>query len=163
YLLGFSSGARAQEVQAPSTGTGPLSGRWTVTADFHGTPIYFNLELIQQGDKLTGTLDGDKLAGSVTGSSIQFQTKQDDGGTVDTKATLKDRVISGTFVFTGGDDPSRKETNTFTAIRVPARRAGTPRRHEFTAIIFYRRFSPENQPVLAVAPGDTIHTTTVDA
>jgi acetamidase/formamidase len=28
---------------------------------------------------------------------------------------------------------------------------------------FYRRFSAENKPVLTIAPGDTIHTTTVDA
>jgi acetamidase/formamidase len=28
---------------------------------------------------------------------------------------------------------------------------------------FYRQFSPNNKPVLTIAPGDTVHTTTVDA
>jgi acetamidase/formamidase len=29
--------------------------------------------------------------------------------------------------------------------------------------VFYREFSPFNKPVLTIAPGDTVHTTTVDA
>jgi amidase len=46
---------------------------------------------------------------------------------------------------------------------IPPRRGGPPQRHEFTPTTFYRQFSPFNKPVLTVAPGDTIHTTTVDA
>ncbi|HKF41238.1 MAG TPA: hypothetical protein VKB21_09105, partial [Candidatus Acidoferrum sp.] len=41
--------------------------------------------------------------------------------------------------------------------------AGAPKHHEFVPTTFYRQFSPKNEPVLTVAPGDTIHTTTVDA
>jgi amidase len=62
-----------------------------------------------------------------------------------------------------GDDPTHPSTHQFTATIVPKRRAGPPRRHEFTPTTFYRRFSAENKPVLTIAPGDTIHTTTVDA
>lgn len=153
----------AQQAPKPSAPSGPLSGRWTVTADVYGTPLYFNLELDQQGDKLTGNLDGDKLEGSVSGSSVQFQTKDDHGGSGDAKASIKDGVISGSFVFTDGEDPTHKETHTFAAVRAAARRAGPPKRHDFTPTVFYRRFSPENKPVLTVGPGDTIHTTTVDA
>ena len=43
------------------------------------------------------------------------------------------------------------------------RRAGPAQRHDFTPTVFYRQFSPANKPVLSVSPGDTIHTTTVDA
>src|SRR5947209_3370620 len=43
------------------------------------------------------------------------------------------------------------------------RRTGPAKRHEFTPTVFYRQFSAANKPVLTVAPGDTIHTTTVDA
>ena len=153
----------AQQSPKPAAPAGPLSGRWTLTADFYGTPLYFNLELEQQSDKLTGNLDGDKLEGSVTGSSIQFHTKAEDGGSGDAKTTLKDGVMSGSFVFTPGDDPTHKETHTFTGVRAAARKPGPPTRHDFTPTVFYRRFSPENKPVLTVAPGDTIHTTTVDA
>ena len=162
--LSFGPVAHAQEAQksAAPAGTG-LAGRWTVTADFNGTPLYFKLELEQQGDKLAGNFDGDKLEGTVSGTTVRFLAKDDHGGTEDAKGTVKGGTISGTLVFTNGDDPTRPETHTFTATLVPARRTGAPQRHEFTPTVFYRRFSPENQPVLTVAPGDTIHTTTVDA
>ena len=156
--------AYAQEAQkAAPAGGGPLSGRWTLTSDFHGTPIYFKLELEQQGEKLTGNFDGDKLEGAVNGSAVQFLAKDDHGGSEDVKATLKGNTLSGTVVFVSGDDPTHPETHPFTATLVPARPSGPAKRHEFTPTVFYRRFSPENKPVLTVAPGDTVHTTTVDA
>ena len=154
--------AYAQEGQKASPG-GPLSGRWTVASDFHGTPLYFKLELAQQGDKLTGNFDGDKLEGTVSGSNIQFLAKDDHGGTEDAKGTVNGSTISGTVIFTNGDDPTHPETHPFTATLVPARPTGPPKRHDFVPTVFYRRFSPENKPVLTVSPGDTIHTTTVDA
>jgi acetamidase/formamidase len=46
---------------------------------------------------------------------------------------------------------------------VPAKRAGPPQRHEFVPTTFYRQFSASNPPVLHIWPGDTVHTTTVDA
>jgi amidase len=162
-LCGGSS-AYAQEAQkaAPAAG-GPLSGRWTVSSDFHGTTIYFKLELQQQGDKLSGNFDGDKLEGTVNGSAVQFLAKDDHGGSEDVKGILKGNTLSGTVVFVNGDDPTHPETHPFTATLVPARPSGPPKRHEFTPTVFYRRFSPENKPVLTIAPGDTVHTTTVDA
>src|SRR5262252_4616838 len=157
----FAYGQEAQKA-APAS-VGPLNGRWTVTSDFHGTPIYFKLELEQQGDKLTGNFDGDKLEGTVKGAAVEFLAKDDHGGSEDVKGTLKDKTLSGTVVFVSGDDPTHPETHPFTAALVPARSSAPPKRHEFTPTVFYRRFSPENKPVLTVQPGDTIHTTTVDA
>ena len=151
--------ARAQDVQKAA----PVSGRWTLTADLNGTPIYFQLRLEQQGEKLTGDLGGDKLEGTLRGEAVEFLAKDERGGTEAVKGTLKAGIISGTLTFTGSDDPAHPETHTFTASRVPARSTAAPERHEFVPTVFYRRFSPENKPVLTVAPGDTIHTTTVDA
>jgi len=159
---GYSAYAQEAQKAAPAAG-GSLSGRWTLTSDFHGTPLYFKLELEQHGDKLTGNFDGDKLEGTVNGSAVQFLAKDDHGGSEDVKATLKDKTLSGTVVFVNGDDPTHPETHPFTAMLVPARSSAPPKRHEFTPTVFYRRFSPENKPVLTVYPGDTIHTTTVDA
>jgi amidase len=70
--------------------------------------------------------------------------------------------ISGSVTLTDPHDPSPL---TFSFNAVPAKPAarGTPRRHEFTPTVFYRQYSPFNKPVLTVNPGDTIHTTTVDA
>src|SRR5215469_1385276 len=110
---------------------GPLSGRWTVTADVYGTPLYFKLNLEQHGDKLTGDLNGDKLEGKVNGSEIQFASKDEHGGTGDAKATVKDAVMSGTFIFTDGDDPTHRETHSFTATLVLERKKRAPQRHEF--------------------------------
>jgi acetamidase/formamidase len=159
---GYSAYAQEAQKAAPDAG-GPLNGRWTVTSDFHGTPIYFKLELELHGDKLTGNFDGDKLEGTVSGSAVQFLAKDDHGGSEDVKAALKGNTLSGTVVFVNGDDPTHPETHPFTAALVPPRSSAAPKRHEFTPTVFYRRFSPENKPVLTVQPGDTIHTTTVDA
>jgi amidase len=162
--LGPGTLASAQEAQKPAPPAGgPLTSRWTVSSDFHGTPLYFKLELQQQGEKLTGNFDGDKLEGTVSGSNIQFLAKDDHGGTEDAKGTVKGGTISGTVIFTNGDDPTHPETHPFTATLVPPRPTGPPKLHDFTPTVFYRRFSPENKPVLTVSPGDTIHTTTVDA
>ncbi len=161
-LLAKNSGSLYAREQTRPADTA-LSGRWIVTTDFHGTTLYLSLKLDQQGDKLTGDFDGDKLEGAITGNSIHFVAKNDQGGTEECTATAQSGAISGTFVFTDADDPGHPTTLQFTAKLVPQRGAGAAQRHEFTPTIFYRQFSAANKPVLTVSPGDTIHTTTVDA
>ncbi len=41
--------------------------------------------------------------------------------------------------------------------------AGSATRHEFTPGVFHLQFSARDEPVLTISPGDTIHTTTLDA
>jgi amidase len=156
------SGAQDANKAAAASG-GAFAGKWIVSSDFYGTPLYFGMLLEQQGEKLTGNFDGDKLEGSATGRNIHFVAKDENGGTEEVTGTLESGAITGTVIFKGGDDPTHPETHSFTAKLNPARRPGAPKRHEFTPTTFYRRFSHENKPVLTVAPGDTIHTTTVDA
>jgi acetamidase/formamidase len=140
-----------------------VTGRWFASADFYGTPINFSMDLSQQGDKLTGNFDGDKLEGTLTGNSLHFLAKDDHGGTEELTATVQSGIISGTIVFADSDDKEHPTTHQFTATLVPQRRTGAPRRYDFTPSTFYRQFSATNKPVLVVSPGDTIHTTTVDA
>ncbi|MGA2592251.1 MAG: acetamidase/formamidase family protein [Bryobacteraceae bacterium] len=140
-----------------------VTGRWFAAADFYGTPINFPMELNQQGDKLTGDFAGDKLEGTLTGNSLHFLAKDEHGGTEELTATLQSGTISGTIVFVDSDDKEHPTTHQFTATLVPPRRTGAPQRHDFTPSTFYRQFSAANKPVLTVSPGDTIHTTTVDA
>jgi amidase len=140
-----------------------LAGRWIVNADFYGTPLIFQLELHQQGEKITGDFGGDKLEGTVTGNSMHFLAKDENGGSEECKATVQGDTLTGTAVFVDSSDPSHPVTHAFTAKMVPQRRAGPPQHHEFTPTAFYRQFSPLNKPVLTVWPGDSIHTTTVDA
>ena len=76
--------------------------------------------------------------------------------------TLSGDTITGQAAFTDGGDGSHSG-GAFTARRLPERPAGPARRHEFTPTSYYRQFSAATAPVLHVWPGDTIHTTTVDA
>ncbi len=140
-----------------------VAGRWSAAANFYGTPINFPMELSQQGDKLTGNFDGDKLEGTLAGNALHFLAKDEHGGSEELTATVESGLISGTIVFVDGDDKEHPTTHPFKATPVPERRAGAPQRFDFTPTTFHRQFSAANKPVLTVFPGDTIHTTTVDA
>jgi amidase len=158
--------ARGQQQEGKETSPAAndsVSGRWIVSADFLGTPDNMILELNQQGDKLTGNFEGDKLEGSLTAHSIHFLAKDDQGGSEEGSGTLQGDSISGTIIFIDGSNPTHPITVPFTAKLVVQHRRGAPQRHEFAPTVFYRQFSPSNKPVLTVSPGDTIHTTTVDA
>jgi amidase len=142
-----------------------LSGHWVVSATFLGSPVYFQLNLTQSGDKLTGDFDGDKLEGTVSGNAIHFLAKDEEGGTEECNATLEGDTLSGTLLFKEmqAGHPTSPVSPTFTARQMPARRAAPPGRHDFKPQTFFREFSAATKPVLTVWPGDTIHTTTVDA
>jgi amidase len=159
--IGFAqSPPNAQVRQAAATS---LTGRWIVNADYYGTPIYFSLELNQHYDKLTGNVDREKLEGNVTGNLVHFVVKDERGGKGECTASLQGAVLSGSYVYTDPDDPDHPEKHQFTATRVPQRHTGAPQHHEFAPTVFYREFSAANRSVLTISPGDTVHTTTVDA
>ena len=162
-ILLLSGPARFDASQAASDGGRTLTGKWIVEADFYGTPLYFQMELNEESGKLSGKFGGRKLEGTVAGNSIHFVAKDEQGGTEECTAMVQGGRITGTIVSTDADDPSHPRTHTFTASLPPPRRAGAPQRHEFTPTTFYRQFSAVNKPVLTVSPGDTAHTTTVDA
>ena len=160
FIPGVLLAQSAQEAARPASG---VSGRWLVNTDIFGTTEYYRMELKQEAEKLTGDFGGDKLEGTLKGNSIYFLAKDEQGGTDEVKATVQGGTITGTVVFTHPDDPAHPEIYKFTAELVPGRRAGTPKRHEFVPTAFYRQFSAANKPVLTIAPGDSVHTTTVDA
>ena len=155
----LASKSPAQTVDAAN----PMAGRWIVSGDFYGTPRYYSLQLEQKGDALSGTLLGTKVLGTVTGSSIHLLGKDGNGNTVESNGSLQGGAITGTIVQTDATDPAHPATFSFTATLVPKRGTAPPQRHEFTPTVFYRQYSALNKPALTVAPGDTIHTTTVDA
>ncbi len=146
-----------------SGATSEVSGRWVLSADYHGTPVDFSLEIKRDGDKLTGEFSGDKLEGALNGNKMHFVAKDDRGNVETCDGTVANGALSGTCLFADADDPTHPSTHQFTAALIPPRNSAPPRRHEFTPTVFYRQFSPLNKPVLRAAPGDTIHTTTVDA
>jgi len=141
----------------------PLTGGWVVKADLFGTPIYNRLDLEQKGSKLTGKYSSAPLEGTIEGSAVHFLGKFADGGSIEVTGTFRDGILSGAAVDTDVDDKEHPERYTFTATLASPLVRGTPQRHEFTPTVFYREFSALHKPVLTIAPGDTIHTTTVDA
>ena len=158
------NGSQALDAQdAARTSNASVSGRWIVNADVFGTPLFYQMHLKEEAGKLMGDFAGDKLEGTITGNSIHFVAKDEQGGTEECTATVKDGTVSGTIVFTDAGDAAHPNAHKFTATIAPQRRVGVPQRHEFTPTTFYRQFSAANKPVLTVSPGDTVHTTTVDA
>ena len=158
------NGSRAADAQdAARESNAGASGRWIVNADLYGTALFYQMHLKEETGKLIGDFAGDKLEGTVTGNTIHFVAKDEQGGTEECTATVKGGTMSGTIVFTDAGDPAHPSTHAFTASIAPQRRVGVPQRHEFTPTTFYRQFSATNKPVLRVSPGDTVHTTTVDA
>jgi amidase len=140
-----------------------VTGRWVFSSDAHGTPVLFMLTLKQDGEKLTGDFDGDKLEGTIKNNSIKFHAQDAEGGFENVQATLQGSTMTGTLEIAFDNDIAHPTTHDFTATFVAPRPTGPPQRHEFVPTTFYRQFSPFNKPVLTVNPGDTIHTTTVDA
>ncbi len=157
--------AASSFAQGQQAGPGTdVTGNWMMSADMFGNTLYLRMELKQDGDKLSGTYTGDKLTtGTVNGGAIHLLATSDDGTTSKVNATVKDGVITGSAVETDPKDKDHPTKYTFTATRVMTVQHGVPQRHEFTPTAFYRQFSPSNKPVLRIAPGDTVHTTTVDA
>ncbi|WP_158914745.1 acetamidase/formamidase family protein [Caulobacter sp. S45] len=157
--LEFAAAAKAQaQAQAPD-----LNGRWIVTEDVYGSALYGSLKLTRAGAQLAGEFDGDSLTGSVTGSALHFTASDAAGDTSVVEASFADGRLSGSVVSTDGGDRSHPQHYSFTAKRAPARLTDPPRRHEFVPTTFYRQFSALTPSVLTISPGDTIHTTTVDA
>jgi hypothetical protein len=153
----------AQSAQEPARpANAGVTGSWMVNTDYFGSTIYYRMELKQEGEKLSGDFGGDKLEGTVKGNAIYFFAKDEEGGTDELKGTLQGTTITGTVVFTHPDDP-HPTTHKIVAELIPARRTRAPQRHEFVPTTFYRQFSAAIKPVLTIAPGDTVHTTTVDA
>ena len=139
-----------------------LTGRWSVSVDFFGTPRYFTMQLAQQGTALSGNFDGDDLTGTVSGSDVAIAARDVRGGYENLKASLRDGGLTGSIEIAFSNDATHPSTHAFTATPVHPRPA-KPTRHVFTPTAFHRQFSAAIKPVLTVAPGDTIATWTVDA
>lgn len=145
-------------------GANDLSGSWIITADLFGTTIYERMELTQSGKNVTGKYTGDKItSGEELGGTLHLVATSDDGTTAEVNGKLDDTTLTGTAVETDPKDKDHPRKHSFTAKRIEPLQHRAPQRHEFTPTVFYRQFSPSNKPVLTIAPGDIVHTTTVDA
>ena len=139
----------------------PAPGRWLITADFYGSRRYMSLDLSGTADKLSGNFSGMTLAGSVQNGRFHLAGSNKSGDTAEIDAAVSQDKLTGSITQTNPKDVLLHFS--FTAEPVLPLPATKPQRHEFTPTAFYRQFSPFNAPVLHINPGDTVHTTTVDA
>ena len=140
-----------------------VASRWLVSTNYFGTPLYYRLTLEQTGNKLTGNYRGYKLEGTLNGNAFYLSAKDEQGNTDELTGAIANNTLVATDIETDFDNKANPVTTKITAVPAPPLEHPTPQRHEFTPTIFYRQISALNKPVLTINPGDTIHTTTVDA
>jgi amidase len=133
-----------------------LSGDWQATVHLFGSTQYAVLHLEQTDDKVTGTIFGTKIECQLQ-SGVCSGTVRD--GTKPPNGTIKMTLRGPEIQAEGSDDHGPFE---FVARRPPAT-GGTPRTHQFTPTTFYNYFASRYEPVLHIAPGDTVETWSVDA
>jgi amidase len=138
-----------------------VAGDWLLTEDVYGNPLYQRLTLKVDGGSLSGTLGRQPIDGTLSGTGIRFATRNADA-TDEFTGTMSADGMAGTRVRTEKGEPNPLKTS-WSARRVAARKVATPQRHEFVPTTFHRQFSASIPPVLRIWPGDTVHTTTVDA
>ena len=143
--------------------TSSVGGHWVVSTDYLGTLVYFRLNLEQDGEKLTGTYRGYKMEGTVHDGAFRLSAKDEHGNTEELVGSVSDGKLQATDTETDVDNKAYPVILKVTAMLAPALEHPAPRRHEFAPTVYYRQFSALNKPVLTINPGDTIHTTTVDA
>ena len=133
-----------------------LSGDWQATAHFFGSTQYAIHHLEQTGEKVTGTIFETRIECQLQ-STICAGTVRD--GDDPPNGTIR-LTIEGSEIRAEGSDANGPFD--FVARRqvVPT---GAPRTHQFTPTKFYNYFSSKYEPVMHVAPGDTIETWSVDA
>lgn len=136
---------------------------WVVTTDRWGNPMYSELDLTRNGNRLGGTLDGDPLEGHIAGDTIRFVVTDSEKTTFSYVGKRAGASIEGTTDFPDTNDPQRRVAHAFVANLIPARAAGGPKRHIFKPTDYSNEFSQHRKPVLTIWPGDSVQTTTIDS
>jgi amidase len=136
---------------------------WVVTTDRWGNPMYSELELTRNGNRLDGTLDGDLLEGDIDGDTVRFVATDSEKTTFSYVGKRVGTTIQGTADFPDSNDPQRRAAHAFVANLIPARPAGGPKRYVFKPTDYSNEFSQHRKPVLTIWPGDTVQTTTIDS
>jgi amidase len=137
-------------------GQSTLSGDWQATVHLFGSTRYAILHLEQTGEKVTGTISGTKIECHLQSTVCAGTVREGDDPP---NGTIR-LMLQGSEIHAEGSDSD----GLFDFIaRRPVAPSGTPRTHQFTPSKFYNYFSSTYEPVLHVAPGDTIETWSVDA
>jgi amidase len=136
---------------------------WELTTVIFGHNLGERLKLkIDKGQPSGAVYRGENvtLTGTVRGSDVGLKFKESDGRLNDYAGHLTGDTMSGDYSST--DPRGVKTTGHWSARRVPNRPA-TAQTRDFVPHEFQREFSSAIEPVLHIWPGDSVHTTSVDA
>ena len=148
----------------PAAAQNDLSGRYTVSTIWGDATLYGVLQLEQKGDKLTGTYRGDSLEGTRHGDEIDFVSRDKQGNSGTVHLVAKGNVLTGTETLSDGSGHIKQSpTLTVTATLATSLPPSAGQMREFVPTQFHHAFSATTKPAMTIAPGDTVHTTTVDA
>ncbi len=132
------------------------AGEWRVTLRHYGQTEYARLKLESKDGRWTGKMFGNTITLSMNGPAIEIRCTDDKGKEC---GSLSGRFVEGVLSATG--KLFDEEANWSAHRASPVERGST--RHEFVPKVFHNYFASRFEPVLKIRPGDTVHTTTVDA
>jgi amidase len=124
-----------------------LTGEWIFEMDGDAQPQRVTMTLA--GDTLRGAVYGQNFAAEVVANRVQFRV-----GDFRWRGTVRGDSMVGWL----GIDP---DSSRWTGVRFRA--PATPRAYTVNPTTFPRAYSGTAAPVLRIASGDTVHTTTLDA
>lgn len=173
YCQGLRIGLCCVLMSAPLWGQGVgggtlpnLNGEWELTTMVLGHPLSERLNLQVEGSKLTGFVDrwGDHrtIDGAWNGTELRFEVKGKGGPRSMYIGKMENGVLSGEATLES-ERPEDTIRTTWKAQRVPVRPPGPPRTVDYVPTQFHRMLSSATPPAFHIWPGDTVHTTSVDA
>jgi acetamidase/formamidase len=132
-----------------------ITGPWELSITGGQASFGQHIDIAQKDGKYSFSFQGDDAAVALDGQTVRITVVEDGKQIGDLSGRLTDQGMSG-------DGKIEGLAMTWSARR-PAQPPAAPQRHEFTPTVFYREFSGAKPPALRIFPGDTVHTTTVDA
>jgi amidase len=153
----------APQVQPQTRTAESLTGEWQLTSVEMEIPYTERLQLASSGENITGQIyrSGKSVPVKGTVKAGEIHLEFQDGKETDTyDGKLTEAGMSGNYSVKG---ESETTTGTWSAKRAPTDKPASPRTLDFTPTNFYRQLSADTKPVLRIWPGDTVHTTSVDA
>ena len=136
---------------------------WLLKTDLWGNTTYQALELVFDGQGVTGQLDGDPLSGDLRDGKLRFVVTDSDHSSTAYAGEMDGDTIAGVVDMADSNHADTRISHPFTASRIPARPAGSPKRCVFKPTDYSNEFTPHRKPVLTIWPGDTVATTTIDS
>lgn len=136
---------------------------WLLKTDLWGNTTYQALELVFDGQGVTGQLDGDPLSGDLRDGKLRFVVTDSDHSSPTYAGDMDGDMITGIVDMADTNHADTRISHPFTANRIPARPAGSPKRYVFKPADYSNEFTPHRKPVLTIWPGDTVATTTIDS